>query len=233
MKCREVLKQYSSAMDGNVQDEELRVLQRHIRNCPDCSLRAHQLNSLKGSLRAMPRRTPPAELNTSLRVVASQACSQQSQLTEAGSAFFYRLDVIRVWGNNLMRPVALPAAGGLMAAIFLFSMIMPTFTVRAAGAVKEDVATVLTTQASLAHSRSYGSISEEIVVDVYVDGNGRMLDYTVPAGQVWQYDPETRRCIENWLLCSQFTPATWFGRPTYGRVRISVSGSVSKLDVEG
>ena len=92
---------------------------------------------------------------------------------------------------------------------------------------------MLTTQASLAHSRSYGSISEEIVVDVYVDGNGRMLDYTVPAGQVWQNDPETRRCIENWLLCSQFTPATWFGRPTYGRVRISVSGSVSKLDVEG
>jgi hypothetical protein len=60
-----------------------------------------------------------------------------------------------------------------------------------------------------------------------------MLTYTVPEGQVWQDDPETRRCIENILICTKFTPATKFGQPASGVVRISVGGGGSQLDVQG
>ncbi len=133
-----------------------------------------------------------------------------------------------------MRPVALPAAGGLVAAMLLFSMIAPVFTVRASSLGDEfDIPTVLSTQAGLAHSRgANNTLNQDVVVDVFVDGNGRMIDYTVPAGQVWQNDPKARRCIENWLILTKFTPATKFGQPASGMVRIYVSGG-SELDVQG
>ena len=190
MKCREVIRKYSSALDGNVPAREIRTLQRHIRGCPECALRAHQLNALKGTLRAMPQRKPPAELSTRLRVAASHEASLKQRRAAASSPIAYWLDVIQIWSSNLMRPFALPAAGGLVTAIFLFSMIAPTFTVRAASSIAQDVPTGLSTQAALARSVvTYGTADEDVIVDVWVDGTGRMVTYSVPAGQDWHNDP--------------------------------------------
>ena len=130
-----------------------------------------------------------------------------------------------------MRPVALPAAGGLLSTIFLFAMIAPMYSV-SAETIVQDVPTELTTQAALSHYRaSFSTLREDIVVDVMIDGNGRMVDYSVPAGQVWQHDPALRRCIENILICMVFTPATWFGKPASGTIRITVSSN--QVDVQG
>ena len=66
---------------------------------------------------------------------------------------------------------------------------------------------------------------------VVVDGHGRMLDYSAPSGQVWQFDLVMRRCVENTLLCTQFTPATTFGVPKSGRLRITLRGN--QVEVKG
>jgi len=74
-------------------------------------------------------------------------------------------------------------------------------------------------------------VNHDIVVDVLVDGEGQLLDYTVPLGQNWQFDPTIRRCVENALICYQFEPATMFGQPRSGRVRITLRRN--QVEVKG
>jgi len=69
------------------------------------------------------------------------------------------------------------------------------------------------------------------MVDVLVDGEGRMLDYSILDGQQWTLDAAARRSIENTLLLTRFTPATMFGQPASGKLRISLRRS--HVDVIG
>ncbi len=217
-------------MDGRTAREELADLREHIDGCPDCALHAHQLRSLKTALQSVPSPREPSRLTTRLRVIASKEAARNRRNSDLRATTGYWRDVVRIWISNLMRPFALPAAGGLASAVLLFSMIAPVFGVHAT--IGHDVPTILSTKAALKHSSiSYGLLENDVVVDVLVDGNGRMIDYSVPRGQVWQYDPDLRRCIENTLLCTQFTPATSFGQPISGRIRITVRGN--QVEVRG
>jgi hypothetical protein len=120
-----------------------------------------------------------------------------------------------------MRPLALPFAGGLASAVVLFSMLVPTFTVHAVQGM--DVPTApLYTEATLKNLMPLGTSVTEVVVDVVVDEQGRMVDYSFPSGQGWTKNSALRREVENMLLFAEFTPATSFGQPTMCRMRLSI-----------
>ncbi len=231
MKCRTVIDVLSSSVDKRVSGTELRELEAHLSECPACALRFHQLRTLRTSLRSLPVLTPPRELTTRLRVIASQERARHRRHASVKALLRYWDEAARVWIHNMMRPLALPFAGGLLSAVVLFSMIAPMYGNQDRHNIR-DVPTMLTTAAALKSSTaSFGIFDQDIVVDVLVDGHGRMLDYSVPPGQVWQLDPELRRSVENALLCTQFTPATMFGVPKSGRLRISFRGN--RVEVKG
>ncbi len=231
MKCRDAVERVSSALDGLTGPEGLEEARRHIDECSECALRIHQLRAVTASLRALPRLRASKDLTMRLRVAASRHLAERRRLESWRTAAVYWFDLARVWCANLMRPVAIPAAGGLLTAVLLFSMLAPTLAVRAAS-TGEDVPTILSTEAAVKQSiLSFGVIQGDIVVDVLVDDNGRMVDYSAPPGQVWQHDPQLRRYIENTLLCTQFTPATTFGQPRMGRIRITLRGN--SVEVRG
>lgn len=220
----------SATMDGRLPEADFQELRRHVKYCQECSLYLCQLERQRTALRSLPRPVPPPELTTRLQVVASRHLSELDRRGEFCNAFTRWLDGLRMWSENLMRPFALPAAGGVLAAFVLFGLMAPVFSIQAS--VHDDVPTILFTEASLAQAFiSFGQIREDIVVDVYVDGSGRLIDYAVPPGQDWQNDPGLRRCIESVLLCTQFIPATMFGQPAAGRVRVTVRGN--SVDVQG
>src|SRR3974390_3187411 len=79
------------------------------------------------ALRSLPRLRPPAKLNSSLRVIASR---EVQRLVRGRS--LTRMDRFRLSFDNLMRPLALPFAGGVFSAVILFSMwVVPSYPVRA------------------------------------------------------------------------------------------------------
>ena len=169
----------------------------------------------------MPRLEPPPELGARLHVAASQRCVELVRQASLRSELRYWLDIARVWSDNLMRPFALPVAGGLVSAVFLFMMVVPMYGVRASSP-DDDVPTSLTTVATLRGSTySFGVEHSDVVVDVLIDEQGRMISYSAPAGQDWQVNPKIRRSVENALLCTQFNPATLFGLPKSGKLRIT------------
>ncbi|MBZ5601622.1 MAG: hypothetical protein LAO79_04885 [Acidobacteriia bacterium] len=177
------------------------------------------------SLRSLPRLRPPARLNSSLRVIASR---EVQRLVHGRS--LTRMDRFRLSFDNLMRPLALPFAGGVFSAVILFSMwVVPSYPVRASSTF--DVPLGIQTDASVRRMAPIAATAEmDVVVDVTIDGLGRMVDYSILSGAV-PSDAALRRSIEGFLLLTSFTPATAFGQPVEGRLRLTLRSS--HIDVKG
>lgn len=180
---------------------------------------------LSQALRALPRRVAPAGLTTSLRVIASR----ERQRRVAGSAFHSWRDRWALFASNLMRPLAAPVAGGVFSAVALFAILAPAYPVRAPGSF--DVPTVLTTEVGVNRMAPIHVSDDDVIVDVTVDGQGRMIDYTVLSGASALTNVRTRRRLEAALLFTEFTPATAFGQPMAGKMRLSLRNS--RIDVKG
>ncbi len=231
MKCRTANRSIPPSFDGQLSRKESQGLERHLAECEDCRTHALQTGDVVEGLRELSARPVPEGLITALRVAASKERLQRARRATLGASFEYWGDMARLWARNLMRPLALPFAGGLLTAVFLFTMLAPMY-VNHERYLLADVPTTLTEPATLMRSLyTYGKIDRDIVVDVLVDGQGRLMDYAIPQGQTWAVNPAMRRCVENTLLCTQFKPATWFGIPASGKLRITIRRNT--VDVTG
>src|SRR5262249_6942612 len=94
-----------------------------------------------------------------------------------------------------------------------------------------DVPTAFFTEASVKGTAPIGESGGDVVVDVVVDGQGRMVDYTVVSGHNLLKDEALRRRIQNTLIFTEFTPATAFGQPTSGKMRLWLGSN--RIDVKG
>jgi hypothetical protein len=181
-------------------------------------------DSATNALRRLPVRTPPAGLRTSLRVLASR---ERQRLLAREINWRDRLNL---FATNLMRPMALPFAGGIFSTIALFSMcLIPMYPVR--GDDTSDIPTVLTTEAAVKYTAPIGGACGEVVVDVIVDESGRMVDYKIVSGFNVLTSDQVRRSLENRLIFTEFKPVTQFGQPTAGKLRIYFRNS--EVDVKG
>jgi hypothetical protein len=186
------------------------------------------------SLPGMSTRPVPPELSVKLRVLASRECKRQASRRSAAARIEHYRDWLRWFCGEFVWPLALPFTGGVASAIVLFSMcVVPAYPLRPASAadVSVDVPTTLTTSVEVRGTSPFVTSSDEVVVDVWVDGQGRMFDYAIVAGASVLADSRLRRRLENMLLFTQFTPATEFGRPTASKVRLRLGSS--RVDVRG
>ncbi len=164
----------------------------------------------------LPVATPPAHLSSALRVMASRECTRRLARIHPFRHFAERF---RLWADNLMRPIALPFAGGLLSALLLFGMLVPTFSF-SFQRFGTDVPVALFTEPTLKIQSPFGYPDEDLAVEVLVDGQGRVVDYTITEGPDLPKGSDIRRAIESTLLYTEFTPATAFGQPRYGKAQV-------------
>lgn len=196
--------------------------------------------ALSRSLRNLPRASSPAKLTSRLRDMAlmerqrGQAQRELANLTYAQRFWdaARRLnDRLHLTFENVMRPLAVPAAGGIFAAVMLFGMwVVPTYPVQAESSQRNDVPTPLTTTAKVRPFSALGTINGDVLLDVTVDDQGRVVDYAIVTAGYTQ-DATTRRNLENLLIGAKFIPATTFGRPMRSKMRLWLSSS--RIDVKG
>jgi hypothetical protein len=229
MECRSARQRLSAYADGAVPAEERRLLKSHLNVCRECSLESERYGELRRKLRSLPQRVPPPDLTTRLRVVASKV---RMETFSGASAWRRWRDRVQLSLHNLMRPLALPAVGGLCSAVFLFSTFVPMFKSAFAMSVDPgDVPTMLVTKPMLKYMAPVAfANNSDAVVDLQLDDQGQIVDFTIvsaPGGQT----EALRRNIENSLLFIELWPATTFGHGVAGTVRISFSSS--RIDVRG
>lgn len=195
----------------------------HLAGCPACEVQFRELARVRHVVGQLPAVAPPAELGSVLRVMASQ---ERSRLLARKHPFRCFAEQFHLWVENLMRPLAIPLAGGLVSAMLLFGMLMPTFAFQRNPS--NDVQVALFTEPTVKDQNPFALPDADFVIEILVDGQGRMIDYSVIQGPSLK-NSELRRAIENKLLFMEFTPATAWGAPRFGKIRLSLHRSLDTV----
>ncbi len=161
---------------------------------------------MHADLRSLPRHQVPPDLALRLRVEVSQALHTKW------------LGWLRVWLDNVLRPVILPASGGVLAAIVFFCLIISSVVVPTATTPEEPLAFVPPRVQALP-AFDFNTGDAPVVVVTRIDAGGRALGYSVISGGT---SPELLRQLDRVIYFSNFQPATWFGKPTDGQVVLSL-----------
>lgn len=225
MNCEKVRKTLSAFLDRTLSRGAYDSISQHLAHCRDCSTYAQELTGLRSALRELPARTPPSRLITELQVLASRERVRQLSRGTATALVHFWIGEMRWLFENLMRPIAIPFAGGLLSAVFLFAMLVPTLQLRHINGAL-DVPSGLYTQSEAAVylSPPFSFIPDDVVVEVTLDDHGYVVDYSI----LNDVTSKLRNDIANMILFTKFQPATEFGVPIGGKMLMSFRRIVVK-----
>jgi hypothetical protein len=230
MECLNSTRAISVFLDPTESEQDFQEMSEHVDTCEVCSDAVNDYRRLRQNVRNLPARHPSPDLKKAIGHIATRERTRRVawlSLTNGFTAWRIRVHMLM---TNMMRPMAVPVAGGLISAILLFATLLPDFA-HAVHPIRNDVPTVLFTDASVKDA-FWPVIGEtNIVVDLTIDENGRLTDYSFVCGGTLLREEGMRRRFESALLLTQFTPATTFGQPTSGKVRVSFR--TSRIDIKG
>lgn len=219
MKCAKVNSLLSPYLDGAVTGKEMRALDEHLGGCEQCQMAYREMRETQRLLAQAARRKAPRDLSLKLRLALSHESARQrdSKL----SYILFRLD-------NAARAFAVPATAGLITAVLIFGVFMG-FSALPLQAGNADVPLMLATAPQLEQS-SFGSAmssvnDDSLVIEAYVDSNGRVEDYRIlsDSGGSKNLTPEVKNMLIDLMTFTTFRPATSMGSPARGRAILSFS----------
>jgi hypothetical protein len=211
-----------SYLDGTTTRSQLAQMSEHIEGCEECSAEYESLRLTQKLVGSLGRRQAPPEVALRVRVALSQ---------EMANARRPRWQSLMVRWQNAFNAIMVPATAGLVTTIIIFGLLISFLYYPGQLSAANDVPTAFYTPPELQFApfeMATGlSNSDDLVVEAYVDSNGRVQDYRVLSG------PDNMTSLpadlKNVLIFTTFRPATSFGRPTAGRAILSFS----KIQVKG
>lgn len=227
--CRHFENAHLAYLDGQLPSHVRQQMISHMRCCPNCRAQERTDREVRAALRNLPQVKSPDSLRTQLRISASREIARQR---DNRTWWQGRVARLRLWKENLMRPFAIPAFGGVLTAILLFGLIAP-LVARNVARTSLDVPTGLYTEASVKGVLPLGLDADDVDVEVMIDENGNMIDYTVVDSQRSEFEksPSLQRNLESHLVTMKFTPATAFGQPVNSKIRLTFRST--RVDVKG
>lgn len=221
MKCFQAKSLLSPYLDGILTGKQMLALGKHLEFCQNCAQEYAALRQTQQLLAHTGRRKAPEDLALKLRLAISR---------EAAQSRGARLDGWRIRVSNLLNPLMFPATAGLTTAVVMFGLLMGFLAVPLP--VKSaDVPLTFSTTPQLEES-AFGTTvdsmkDDSLVIEAYVDSNGRVQDYRVLSNPENPRELPTQ--VKNMLIFTTFRPATFMGRPTAGTAVVSFS----KISVKG
>lgn len=223
MTCAHAQSLFSCYLDGAVTGRQMRALSAHLVECSLCRQEYAWLRQTQQLLAGIGRRKAPADLALKLRVAISREAAEAKRARFEG--FVLRL-------QNALRAFMVPATAGIIAAVVVFVFVMGFLALPVLEARNnDDVPLMLYTAPELQQS-SFGTelspINEDsLVIEAYVDANGRVQDYRILSDPGVSKDLLPK--VKNMLIFTTFRPAMSMGRPT----PVTAVLSFSKVSVTG
>jgi hypothetical protein len=220
MKCSQTKSLLSPYLDGMLTGSQMLALSQHFETCDTCRWEYELLRQTQQLLTRIGRRKAPEDLALKLRLAISREAARSRQ------PYFHSL---RIRLENAVQAFMVPATAGLASAVVIFVFLMGflALPLRAGS----DVPIMLNTAPQLEQSgfsNALGEIKDDsLVIEAYVDSNGRVQDYRVLSNP--QQPKELPPQLKNVLIFTTFRPATFMGRPTAGTAVLSFS----KISVKG
>jgi len=226
MTCWKIRRKLPGYLDGALGAQEHASVREHLEFCADCRGELERYRKLSTLMSRVERAEPPPDLALRVRVAISQA--------RASRGWAGRLRRLTTRAHlileNILEPLALPATGGVVAALLAFSVVYQVLLVgMPLGAVPNDLPTNLLQPARLESLAPFPipvlhdgqSGQHALLVEATLNARGEVVNYQILAGPD---ERAIRRQLDQVLLFSRFRPQMSFGRPTPGgRVVLSFS----------
>jgi Putative zinc-finger len=195
MNCWTAKRRSADYIDGKLRSGERARLESHLSACASCSLRVDQTRSLRSALASLPEPALPVELRTALAVAASRERHavlerRASRLKRIWNRWKFRFD-------EIMRPLTIPATGGLLSSLILFGAL--AFTIGVRGRIVSYEVPVLDAD-RLNVNLVPVELRSSVMLTFSLDGNGRITDYMVRDGSAFFVGNPTRLQYNNILL---------------------------------
>ena len=221
MTCQQAVALFSPYLDGAVTGSQMHGLQMHLSVCAGCQQHYVSLSHIQELLSAVKRPRVPVDLGLNLRLAISREVARAKRPPLQGFAVRF---------ENLFRAFMVPATAGFLSALVLFGIAMAYFVVPSpVQARNDDVPLVMVNTAPVLQQSVFNSLSidaESLVIEAYVDANGRVQDYRILSDSG---DQRLLPQVKQMLIFTTFRPAFSMGRPTSGRAVLSFS----KISVRG
>lgn len=218
--CEPIRAQFSDYLDGNLTGVAMQAIARHLETCLACAEDFRLWRSTQRSLANLGPIRPPADLSLRIRVALSQEHARTAR---------NRLATWKVRWQNTVAPFLIQATAGLASAIVLLgtmAFLIGAFAAPEPASARDEPLGMASNPRFLYSvvETSSGTVSKKgnpVMVEVYVDAQGRVYDYDILSGPT---DPSTRADLETLLLSSVFQPALSFGQPVRGVALLSFAG---------
>jgi len=224
MSCQYAQERLSPLLDERVTQDEREVVLAHIEFCRNCKTQYDYLRDQRLGLQKLPAPAMPASLREKLQVMASHERARTlSRLTMQARLEDFSAN-LRLAFDNIMRPFGLPAASGLISAMALFALLAPSLSFARHGG--DDGPTPVATYPQLEEVGDVGDYPQVEDPDSFGSSYEKVIELKIsPTGSVWDWnvvkgDKELTPDLKQMILIARFKPATVFGQPTWGVVRI-------------
>jgi len=124
MSCDNAQELISLLIDHKVAAGEREKVLAHLESCKECGSQFESMQKIRATLQSMNSVPVPVVLHSRLRVIASHEHARRVRMASGG----YWSDRVRLWFDNLMRPVFMPLAGGVLSAAMIFCVLVPTLS---------------------------------------------------------------------------------------------------------
>ncbi|HTS35312.1 MAG TPA: zf-HC2 domain-containing protein [Candidatus Solibacter sp.] len=223
LQCPQAKRMFSPYLDGAVTGAEMLALQSHLSDCADCDARYQSLRRTQQLLMNVARPKAPSDLGLRLRLAISREVAQAKRMP---------FEALMVRLQNAVDAFMVPATAGFLSALIIFGVAMVYFVAPSSLQANNDVPLVMVNTSAELQQSSFGLSMDRInadslVIEAYVDANGRVQDYRILSDteQSEQVLPQ----VKQMLIFTTFRPALSMGRPTPSRAVLSFS----KVNVRG
>ena len=205
--CVEIRNYFSDYLDDLCTLEARKSIRYHLSFCGVCREQLEEWQSVREELRSLPRRRVPPELALRMRVQFSRGLHSNP---------FSNL-VVRF--ENALKPLLIPATGGVLMALICFCLFMGSRGVPVTDT--PDVAVQWATPARVQElaPMDFNTDDNTLLLVTQINAEGRVKGYQLLSGQ---RSPELMQRLDRMIYFSIFQPATMFGRPTDGQVVLSL-----------
>src|SRR5438270_7241913 len=223
LQCPQAKRLFSPYLDGAVTGSEMLALQDHLSGCPRCHREYQSLRHAQQLLINMSRPKAPSDLGLKLRLAISREVAQARRAPFEG---------LRVRLENSLNALLVPATAGFLSALIIFGIAMVYFVAPSSVQANNDVPLVMLNTAPELQQSAFGLAmdtinADSLVVEAYVDANGRIQDYRILSDT--EESKEVLPKVKEMLIFTTFRPALSMGRPTASRAVLSFS----KISVKG
>jgi len=217
LQCPKAKRLFSPYLDGALTGAEMLALQDHLSACAPCKEEYQALRQTQQLLVNMGRPKVPADLGLKMRL----AISREAALVKRG-----RFEGLKVRLENTLQAFMVPATAGFLSALIIFGIAMVYFVAPSTLRADNDVPLIMVNTAPELQQSAFGMSldtieADSLVIEAYVDANGRVQDYRILSDT--EKSKEVMPQVKRMLIFTTFRPALSMGRPTASKAVLSFS----------